>query len=102
MLFGEICTHRMETGLQNRVAIVAASSKEIGRATALAAESTKLALCERNGDLLNQVAEEVRNPHGVEVYTDTLDVAEDDRMGQFVEIVAAGQPSFIIALLPCS
>jgi NAD(P)-dependent dehydrogenase (short-subunit alcohol dehydrogenase family) len=53
MLFGEICNHRMETGSQNRVAIVAASSKEIGRATALAlalalalaAEGTKLALC---------------------------------------------------------
>jgi short-subunit dehydrogenase len=77
MLFGEICTHRMETGLQNRVAIVAASSKEIGRATVRAAEGTKLALCARNGDLLSQVAEEARNLHGVEVYTDTLDVAEE-------------------------
>ena len=51
---------------------------------------------------LNQVAEEALNLHGVGVSTDTLDVAEDDRMGQFVEIVTAGQPSFIIALLPCS
>lgn len=77
----------METGLQNRVAIVAASSKGIGRATALAlaAEGTKLALCARNDDPLNQVAEEARNLHGVEVYTDTLDVAEDDRVRQFVE-----------------
>jgi 3-oxoacyl-[acyl-carrier protein] reductase len=89
MLFGEIYTHRMETGLQNRVAIVAASSKGIGRATALAlaAEGTKLALCARNADLLNQVAEEARNLHGIEVYTDTLDVAEDDRVRQFVEAV---------------
>jgi 3-oxoacyl-[acyl-carrier protein] reductase len=82
-------THDMETGLQHRVAIVAASSKGIGRATALAlaAEGTKLALCARHADPLNQVAEEARKLHGVEVYTDTLDVAEDDRVRQFVEAV---------------
>jgi 3-oxoacyl-[acyl-carrier protein] reductase len=85
----ETYTHDMETGLQHRVAIVAASSKGIGRATALAfaAEGTKLALCARNADPLKQVAEEARKLHGVEVYTDTLDVAEDDRVRQFVEAV---------------
>jgi 3-oxoacyl-[acyl-carrier protein] reductase len=85
----ETYTHDMETGLQHRVAIVAASSKGIGRATALAlaAEGTKLALCARHADPLNQVAEEARKLHGVEVYTDTLDVAEDDRVRQFVEAV---------------
>ncbi|HEY3990468.1 MAG TPA: SDR family oxidoreductase [Acidobacteriaceae bacterium] len=76
----------METGLQNRVAIVAASSKGIGRATALAlaAEGTKLALCARNADSLHQVAEEARKLHGAEVYSETLDVGEDDRVRQFV------------------
>jgi 3-oxoacyl-[acyl-carrier protein] reductase len=85
----ETYTYDMETGLQHRVAIVAASSKGIGRATALAlaAEGTKLALCARNADPLNQVAEEARKLHGVEVYTDTLDVAQDDRVRQFVEAV---------------
>ena len=80
-------TDVMETGLQNRVAIVAASSKGIGRATALAlaAEGTKLALCARNPNPLDQIAEEIRSLHGVEVYTETFDVAEDDRVRQFVE-----------------
>ncbi len=77
----------METGLRNRVAIVAASSKGIGRATALAlaAEGTHLALCARNADALQQVAEEARCLHGVEVYTETFDVSQDERLRQFSE-----------------
>ncbi|HEX6773148.1 MAG TPA: SDR family NAD(P)-dependent oxidoreductase, partial [Acidobacteriaceae bacterium] len=77
----------METGLRNRVAIVAASSKGIGRATALAlaAEGAHLALCARNRDALEQVAEEARRQHGVTVYTDTFDVADDLLVRQFVE-----------------
>lgn len=79
----------METGLRNRVAIVAASSKGIGRAAALAlaAEGTHLALCARNSDALEQVADEARQVHGVSVYRDTFDVAEDSRVRQFVEAV---------------
>ncbi len=77
----------METGLRNRVAIVAASSQGIGRATALAlaAEGAHLALCARNRDALEQVAEETRRVHGVSVHTDTFDVADDHRVRQFVE-----------------
>lgn len=77
----------METGLRNRVAIVAASSQGIGRATALAlaAEGVHLALCARNRDALEKVAEEARRQHGVSVFTDTFDVADDLRVRQFVE-----------------
>jgi 3-oxoacyl-[acyl-carrier protein] reductase len=79
----------METGLRDRVAIVAASSQGIGRATALAlaAEGTHLALCARHSDALEHVAEEARRVHGVSVYTDTFDVADDLRVRQFVEAV---------------
>jgi 3-oxoacyl-[acyl-carrier protein] reductase len=79
----------METGLRNRVAIVAASSKGIGRATALAfaAEGANLAICARNAEALNQVAEEARRMYGVEVYTATLDVAEDEGVRQFADSV---------------
>jgi len=79
----------METGLRDRVAIVAASSKGIGRAAALAlaAEGTHLALCARNSDALEQVEEEVRRTYGVSVYADTFDVADDLRVRQFVEAV---------------
>ena len=77
----------METGLRNRVAIVAASSQGIGRASALAlaAEGAHLALCARNPDALKAVAEEARRQHGVSVYTDTLDVADDHCVREFVE-----------------
>jgi 3-oxoacyl-[acyl-carrier protein] reductase len=77
----------METGIRNRVAIVAASSKGIGRATALAlaAEGANLALCARHAEALDRVAEEARRSHGVEVYTETFDVADDDRVRQFTE-----------------
>ncbi len=79
----------MKTGLQNRVAIVAASSKGIGRATALAlaAEGANLALCARNPDALNQVAEEARHLHGVEVYIQIFDVSEDASVHQFTDAV---------------
>jgi 3-oxoacyl-[acyl-carrier protein] reductase len=79
----------METGLRNRVAIVAASSQGIGRATALAlaAEGAHLALCARNRDALEQVAEEARRMHGVSVHTETFDVADDLRVRQFAEAV---------------
>ena len=77
----------MDTGLRNRVAIVAASSKGIGRATALAlaAEGAHLALCARSREALEEVAEEARRLHGVSVYTDTFDVGDDLRVRQFVE-----------------
>lgn len=77
----------METGLHNRVAIVAASSQGIGRATALAlaAEGAHLALCARNHDALEKVAEEARRQHGVSVFTDAFDVADDLPVRQFVE-----------------
>jgi hypothetical protein len=65
-------------------------------------KGTKLALCARNGDLLNQVAEEALNLHGVEVYTDTLDVAEMIAWANSSRLFTAGQPSIIIALLTCS
>jgi 3-oxoacyl-[acyl-carrier protein] reductase len=79
----------METGLRNRVAIVAASSQGIGRATALAfaAEGAHLALCARTRDALEQVAEEARRVHGVSVHTDTFDVADDPRVRSFVDAI---------------
>jgi len=79
----------METGLKNRVAIVAASSKGIGRATALAlaAEGANLAICARHEDALEEVALEARNRYGVDVHTETFDVSDDARVRQFVDTV---------------
>ena len=81
----------MNLGLKDRIAIVAASSKGIGKAAALAfaAEGCKLALCARNGEALRQLALEIRNQHKVEVFTQTVDVTEPQAVQEFVE--ATGQ-----------
>lgn len=77
----------METGLRNRVAVVAASSKGIGRAAAfgLAAEGVHLALCARSADTLEESATEIRCGYGVDVFAEPFDVSDDARVRQFVE-----------------
>ncbi len=76
----------MITGLKNRVAVVAASSKGIGRATAfgLAAEGADLVLCARNADALNETAEQIRNTYGVKVHAEAFDVSDDAGVRRFV------------------
>jgi 3-oxoacyl-[acyl-carrier protein] reductase len=79
----------MDSGIRDRVAIVAASSKGIGRAAALAlaAEGSHLALCARDRDALEKVAELAQVQYGVRAYTDTFDVADDHCVRQFVKAV---------------
>jgi 3-oxoacyl-[acyl-carrier protein] reductase len=79
----------METGLRDRVALVAASSQGIGRATALrfAAEGAHLALCARKEDALQELAAHVRQTFAVRVYSATLDVADDASVRHFVDDV---------------
>ena len=81
----------METGLRNRVAIVAASSQGIGKATAqaFAAEGCRVAMCARNGDALWAAAEQIRERHNAEVYAHVLDVTKADAVREFVEAVVA-------------
>jgi len=77
----------METGLKERVAIVAGSSQGIGRAIALAlaAEGAHVALCARREDVLATVAAEVRSRFGVETFYRGFDVADDTAVRDFVE-----------------
>src|SRR5229473_5878469 len=60
----------MESGLRNRVVIVAASSQGIGRATAeaFAAEGCRLAMCARNSQTLQQAAFAIRRKYNSEVF----------------------------------
>lgn len=71
------------------MAIVAASSQGIGRATAqaLAAEGCQLALCARNGAALQATAEVIKQATGVEVFSETVDVTQASRVGDFVAAV---------------
>jgi len=77
----------METGLKDRVAIVAASSQGIGKATALAfaSEGAHLALCARGQQPLEAVAREAAHRFGVKTFTAAFDVSDDSAVRGFVE-----------------
>src|SRR5438105_4664004 len=81
----------METGLKNRVAMVAASSQGIGRATAeaFAAEGCRVAMCARNSQTLQQAAVAIRRKYSSEVFSEALDVTDAPAVHQFVEGVVA-------------
>ena len=81
----------METGLKNRVAIVAASSQGIGKATAeaLAAEGCRIAMCARNAQTLHAAAERIKKEHQAEVFAQALDVTDADAVHRFVDAVAS-------------
>jgi 3-oxoacyl-[acyl-carrier protein] reductase len=81
----------MDYGLKNRVAIVAASSQGIGRATAeaFAAEGCRVAMCARNAQTLQAAASELRKQYGAEILDHALDVTDADAVHRFVEAVVA-------------
>ncbi|MDB5056529.1 MAG: Polyketide synthase/Fatty acid synthase, partial [Chloroflexi bacterium] len=81
-LKGENC---MDLGIRDRVAIVCASSKGIGKAAAeaLGQEGVKLALCARHAEALEATATEIRSRSGVDVLaipTDLRDGAAIDAL----------------------
>src|SRR6202162_3533091 len=79
----------METGLRNRVACVPAPRRGTGRATAeaFAAEGCRLAICARNREALNAVAEKIRSQHKTEVLAEPFDVTDAGAVRDFVNAV---------------
>src|SRR5437764_11870839 len=79
----------METGLKNRVAVVAASSQGIGRATAeaFAAEGCKVAMCARNAEALEAAAAQIRGKYKAEVFASAVDVTNEAAVQSFVKSV---------------
>src|SRR5262252_2550541 len=80
----------METGLRNRVAIVAASSQGLGRAAAeaFAAEGCRVAMCSRNRSVLESAAEAIRQKYRAQVLAEPFDVSDHDDVVGFVNTVA--------------
>jgi 3-oxoacyl-[acyl-carrier protein] reductase len=76
----------MDLGLKNRAAIVAASSKGLGKAVAmgLAREGAKLALCARTAKELEATAQEIRKATGAEVLARPVDVTDYAQVKKFV------------------
>ncbi|MGQ0703079.1 MAG: SDR family oxidoreductase [Gemmatimonadales bacterium] len=68
----------MDLGIRERVAVVAAGSKGLGKAVAeeLAAEGVLLVLCARGESALRSTAEGIRQRYGAKVHTVQADVAK--------------------------
>src|SRR5207247_1199210 len=94
----------METGLKNRVAIVAASSQGIGRATAegFAAEGCRVAMCARNRATLEQAANKIREQYNTEVFAEPVDVTDANAVHRFVAAIAAKLSNVDITLTSIS
>jgi 3-oxoacyl-[acyl-carrier protein] reductase len=76
----------MDLGLKNKVAIVAASSKGLGKAVALglAEEGVSLTICARGKKELDKTAEEIKAKTGVEVLALRADVSKLDEVKEIV------------------
>lgn len=83
----------MDFGIRGKVALVAASSKGLGRATAeeLAAEGAALILCARSPEALEAAAREIGHRHGVEVLAVAADLA---RRGEATRVAEQGLARF--------
>jgi 3-oxoacyl-[acyl-carrier protein] reductase len=80
----------MNLGLKDRVAIIAASSQGIGRATAeaFAAEGCRVAMCSRNQQTLQAAAEKIRKQYKADVLAQACDVTDAGAVSRFVAAVA--------------
>lgn len=76
----------MDLGLTGKIAIVAASSKGLGKAVAsgLAEEEVNLTICARGRDTLEKTADEIRTKTGVRVLALEADVARVEGVKEVV------------------
>ena len=77
----------MDLGLKNKVALVAAGSRGLGRAVAeeLAAEGASLVLCARDVNTLTETAAAIADASGAHVLAVPADVTNADSIKQLVE-----------------
>jgi 3-oxoacyl-[acyl-carrier protein] reductase len=81
----------MDLGLKNKVALVAASSKGLGRACAeaLAAEGAGVAICARNEADLTRAGEEIAQKSGADILAITADMTRPEEIQGLVDKTVA-------------
>jgi 3-oxoacyl-[acyl-carrier protein] reductase len=77
----------MDLGLKGKTALILGASQGLGRAIAerLAAEGADLVLSARRLDVLQDVAKELTDKHGVRVQCDAVDLTDTDALGGFCD-----------------
>jgi 3-oxoacyl-[acyl-carrier protein] reductase len=77
----------MDLGLRNKVALVAAASKGLGKACALslAQEGARLVICSRNEQSIHKTADEIRSTTGATVLPVVADVSNEADIAKFVQ-----------------
>ncbi len=77
----------MDLGLKKRVALVAASSRGLGRAIAdeLAVEGASLLICSRDRDAITKAASEIADQTGAHVLSVVADVAVPDDVKRLID-----------------
>ena len=77
----------MDLKIKDKVAIVLAASKGLGKASALAlsAEGVKVVISSRNADELDKTAEEIRQQTGNEVIAIAADVSDAEQMKALIK-----------------
>jgi 3-oxoacyl-[acyl-carrier protein] reductase len=77
----------VDFGLAGKVALVAASSKGLGRAVAeeLAAEGARIVMCARGEDVLRKSADEIRTRHAADVLDVVADVSDSAAARRLVD-----------------
>jgi 3-oxoacyl-[acyl-carrier protein] reductase len=81
----------MDLKLTNKVAIVLAASKGLGKAivTTLSAEGAKVIIGSRDADELNKTAQQIEQSTGNEVIAIPVDVADAKQLSTFIDKAAA-------------
>lgn len=76
----------MDLGLKDKIAVVGASSKGLGRAIALglAQEGAKVTICARSEDVLEETADDIRKQTGSEVLAIPTDVSQPEQVESLI------------------